>query len=268
MCQISHAKMPGMTLYAQPLNVMAPMPLGFRAGIQHVQASWRDQLVFMKILRSGDPDQQQRFAHEGVVARRLAHPQLVPMLARSRQQLIFPFIEGCTLRESIEAGPIAPQQAIQVLEGLLQVVIYLHAEGVTHHDLKPENVMLDGGRLCAASVRLIDLGMAHDRQAKSDTHAGTRMGTPHFMAPEQFQGVRGDPRSDIYALGVLFWDALAGQPPYADPLKWLLGCGDERGPLPQPTVLQPLLERCLHRDPADRYQSAEEMLLALRAVSL
>ena len=90
------------------------------------------------------------------------------------------------------------------------------------------------------------------------------MGTPHFMAPEQFQGLRGDPRSDIYALGVLFWDALAGQPPYADPLNWLLGLPTLRDQLPQPTALQPLLERCLHRDPADRYQSVGELLSALR----
>ncbi len=251
-----------------PLIVEAPMPLGFRGGVEHMRGTWQGQNVFMKILGSSDPEGQERFSHEGLINGRLSHRLLVPLLAQSERQLVFPFVEGCTLRERIEAGPVAPAEAVQVMTGLLEIVGYLHAQGVTHHDLKPENVMLSGGRLEAQAVRLIDLGMAHDRQAKGDTHAGTRMGTPHFMAPEQFQGVRGDHRSDLYALGVLFWDALAGQPPYADPLNWLLGNPAMRGPLPQPQALQPLLDRCLHRDPADRFQSADEMLGALHRASL
>jgi serine/threonine protein kinase len=249
------------------LIIDTPIPLGYRCGVEHARGTWEGRNIFMKVLRSSEPEDQERFSHEGLINRRLSHPLLVPLLARSDRQLAFPFVEGCTLRDLIEAGPVAPAQAVQVMTGLLSVVSYLHAQGVTHHDLKPENVMLSGRRLEAQAVRLIDLGMAHDRQALGDTHAGTRMGTPHFMAPEQFQGVRGDPRSDLYALGVLFWDALAGQPPYADPLNWLSGNRVERGPLPDPQELQPLLERCLHRDPADRFQSADEMLAALRAAT-
>jgi eukaryotic-like serine/threonine-protein kinase len=254
-----------MSVYPQPLTVDALKPLGFRGGIEHQQGQWQSQPVFVKLLGRGDGEQQERFSHEGLINGRLSHPLLVPLLAQSGRQLIFPFVEGCTLREVIEAGPVAPAQAAAVMDGLLQVMVYLHAQGVTHHDLKPENVMLAGCRLDAGAVRLIDLGMAHDRQASSDTHAGTRMGTPHFMAPEQFQGLRGDPRSDVYALGVLFWDALAGHPPYADPLCWLLGRPSERAPLPQPEAFHPLLERCLKHSPDERFQSAEQMLLALRA---
>ncbi|WP_424949688.1 serine/threonine-protein kinase [Deinococcus sp.] len=257
-----------MTLSLSPLTVETPLPLGFRGGVEHLRGFWQTQPVFMKAMGGSDQEQLERFSHEGRINGRLSHPLLVPLLAGTERQLVFPFVQGCTLRELIETGPISPGQAVRVLDGLLQVVGYLHGEGVTHHDLKPENVMLDGHRLDAGAVRLIDLGMAHDRQAGNDTHAGTRMGTPHFMAPEQFQGVRGDPRSDLYALGVLFWDALAGQPPYADPLGWLLGMPAVRAPLPQPTALQPLLERCLHRDPADRFQNAGEMLIALRAATL
>ena len=249
--------------FPSPLTVEAPTPLGFRGGVQHMRGRWQEQNVFMKILGGSDPDCQERFSHEGLINGRLSHRLLVPLLAQSERQLVFSFVDGCTLRGRIEAGPVRPAEAVQVMTGLLEVVGYLHAQGVTHHDLKPENVMLSGGRLEARAVRLIDLGMAHDRQARGDTHAGTRMGTPHFMAPEQFQGVRGDPRSDLYALGVLFWDALAGQPPYADPLNWLLGNPAVRGPLPRPQTLQPLLARCLHRDPANRFQSADEMREAL-----
>ncbi|WP_425148175.1 serine/threonine-protein kinase [Deinococcus sp.] len=235
-------------------------PIGFRAGVEQFQGLWQDQPVFVKQLKSSEEEQQEQLLHEGQIAERLSHPLLVPLLTRSKQELVFRFVDGGTLRHLIEAGPIAPGPATDLIEGLLHALIYLHGEGVVHHDLKPENVMLEGGRASCSAVRLIDFGMAFDRRAEHDTHAGTRMGTPHFMAPEQFQGVRGDPRSDLYALGVLFWDALAGQPPHQDPLSWLIGLPSERGPLPGPEALHPLLLRSLHRDPAERFQSAQEML--------
>ncbi|WP_188960235.1 serine/threonine-protein kinase [Deinococcus aquiradiocola] len=257
-----------MTLTPHTLTVEASTPLGYRGGVEHLRARWQDQPVFIKQLGSRDPEQQERFAHEGFIARRLAHPLLVPLLAHSPQQLVFPYVDGCTLRDLIEEGPLDPAAAVRVTLGLLDVVTYLHAQGVTHHDLKPENVMLQDREQAAHAVRLIDLGMAHDRHATSDTHAGTRMGTPHFMAPEQFQGVRGDPRSDVYALGVLLWDAIAGHPPYADPLCWLIGRPATRDPLPGPAALHPILDRCLQHSPADRYASVMDLAAALNAVPL
>ncbi|ULH16361.1 serine/threonine protein kinase [Deinococcus sp. KNUC1210] len=242
-------------------------PIGFRAGVEQFQGQWQGQCVFVKRLQSAEELHRQQLLHEGQIAGRLSHPLIVPLLTRSRQELVFQFVEGCTLRQLIDAGPLAPEVATRLIEGLLEALIYLHAEGVVHHDLKPENVMLDGCCPEQSAVRLIDFGMAFNRQANHDTHAGTRMGTPHFMAPEQFQGVRGDARSDLYALGVLFWDALAGQPPHEDPLSWLIGLPSERGLVPGPPELHPLLLRSLHRDPEQRFQSAEEMLATLRQTS-
>ena len=240
-------------------------PIGFRAGVEQFEGRWGERAVFVKRLRSSEELSQQQLRHEGEIAGRLEHPLLVPLLTRSTHDLVFEYVEGCTLRQRIEAGKVEPRAAAELLHGLLDVLIYLHGEGVVHHDLKPENVMLVGGQPTRSSVRVIDFGMAFDRRAPQDTHAGTRMGTPHFMAPEQFQGVRGDPRSDLYALGVLFWDALAGEPPHADPLSWLIGLPSVRGPLPPPQALHPLLLRSLHRDPAERFQSAAEMLVWLEA---
>jgi len=237
---------------------------GYRDGVGHGRGEWNGQAVFVKSLVTCYEGQQQRFLHEGAIASRLSHRLVTPLLLASPSQLIFPLIEGCSLRELISAAPLEPRQAVAVAEGVLQALVYLHAQGVVHHDLKPENIMLVGGEPRAQAVRIIDFGMAHDRRAAHDTHAGTRMGTPHFMAPEQFQGVRGDPRSDLYALSVLLWDALCGQPPYADPLGWLLGFSDTRAALPGPAALHPLLERSLSRDPQERPQSAREMLALLR----
>ncbi|MBB5232720.1 serine/threonine-protein kinase [Deinococcus budaensis] len=238
--------------------------LAQRGGVRSEAGEWGGQAVFVKTLLSDDPAAAQRFEHEGEIAAALDHPGVVPLLARRPAQLIFPWLEGQTLRERVEAGPLSAAEALEVADGLLAAVAHLHARGVTHHDLKPENVLLEGGQARSGSVRLIDFGMSHSRALALDIHGGTRMGTPHFMAPEQFRGVRGDPRSDLYSVGVLLFDCLAGHPPYADALGWLTGLTDERAPLPGPPELHGVLCAALSRDPAGRPASAQALRSALR----
>jgi serine/threonine protein kinase len=241
--------------------------LARRGGVQSESGEWRGQAVFVKTLLSQDPEAVQRFDHEGQIAAALAHPGIVPLLTRGPAQLTFPWVEGGTLRERVELGPLRPAEALGVADGLLGAVAYLHAQGVTHHDLKPENVLLEGGHAHGECVRVIDFGMSHARALPHDVHDGTRLGTPHFMAPEQFRGTRGDPRSDLYSVGVLLFDCLAGYPPYADALGWLTGLRGERAPPPGPPEMHELLNAALSRDPADRPASAKEMRAALRAVA-
>ncbi|MFC4456048.1 serine/threonine-protein kinase [Deinococcus sonorensis] len=236
---------------------------GVREGVDRGPAQWNGRLVFVKRLVSDQPEQRQRFRREGRVLSRLRHPLIVPLLDQGERELVFPMIAGETLRERIERGPLNVCAALQLMAGLLDALQYIHQQGVVHHDLKPENVMLVGGQLNARSVRLIDFGMAHDPLDPEDSNSVARMGTPQFMPPEQFQGRRGDPRSDLYAAGVLLWDALSGQIPHPDALGWLVGLRPERGPLPGPAALHPLLERCLSRDPAQRPQSALDLRVAL-----
>ncbi|GGO17971.1 serine/threonine protein kinase [Deinococcus humi] len=238
-------------------------PLAERAGVLSESAQWRGLPVFVKTLMVDDPDAQARFHHEGRVAASLNHPGIVPLLAVSPRQLIFPFVEGGTLRERLECGVLDVQEATEVVMGLLHAVVYLHRQGVTHQDLKPENVLLQSGRAGQDTVRIIDFGMSHARHMPLDIHSGTRMGTPHFMAPEQFYGMRGDIRSDLYSVGVLLFDCLAGGPPYADALGWLAGIHTDRAELPGPAALHPLLRSALSRDPAQRPHSAGAMLRLL-----
>lgn len=242
-----------------PQELTARTPLAERGGVLSASAQWRGQPVFVKTLMVDDPDAQARFHHEGRVAAALDHPALVPLLAASPTQLIFPFITGGTLRERLEKGPLNIDEATSVGMGLLRGVAYLHSQGVTHQDLKPENVLLQGGLARWDTVRIIDFGMSHALHLPLDIHSGTRMGTPHFMAPEQFYGMRGDPRSDLYSVGVLLFDCLAGEPPYADALGWLAGIHTRRAELPGPAALHPLLRAALSRDPAQRPGSAVGM---------
>ncbi|WP_019584884.1 serine/threonine-protein kinase [Deinococcus apachensis] len=238
-----------------------------RGGVQSEAGEWRGRPVFVKTLLTDDPEAALRFDHEGRIAGSLTHPLIVPLLARSPNQLIFPFVEGGTLRERVERGPLPLAEALEVTCGVLEAAEYLHAQGVTHHDLKPENVLLANGQGRGQCVRLIDFGMSHSRALPLDVHDGTRMGTPHFMAPEQFRGVRGNPRSDLYSAAVLLFDCLCGFPPYEDALGWLVGLHAECAPLPGPSVLHPILRAALSRDPAGRPDSAAQMCAALREVA-
>lgn len=247
------------TFDAQPLNL-----LGSRSGVQTASGEWHGQPIFLKALISDDPETVARFQHEGEVAAYLNHPLLVPLLSQTETQLIFPFIQGGSLRDLARCGPMSAEDATAVTWGLLLAAEYMHARGVVHHDLKAENVMLVGGQPNVQSVRIIDFGMSHSRHLKLDIHSGTRMGTPHFMAPEQFQGVRGDPRSDLYSIGVLLFDCLAGHPPYEDALAWLVGISENRAEFPGPPELHPVMQHSIRRDPEARPQSATDMLDLLR----
>lgn len=236
-------------------------------GVIAERAHWRGRDVFVKTLESSDTATAARFEHEGAVAARLSHPQLAALLARSPRQLFFSWIEGCTLRERIEHGPLPVPEALRITAGVLQALHELHQQGITHQDLKPENVILAGKRPDATAVRLIDFGMSHARDLPLDIHRGTRMGTPHFMAPEQFRGLRGEPRSDLYSAAVLLFDCLAGFPPYEEAMGWLAGLHDRRAPFPGPHSLHPLMLAAMRREPQDRPESAIAMLEWLSEVA-
>lgn len=242
--------------------------LGGRGGVLLQKGTWQGRRAFVKSLNSDDPEIAARFRHEGQVAAKLHHPRIIPLLAETPTQLIFPFIGGGTLRDLARCGPMSPAETLDVTEGILAAVTYLHAQGVVHHDLKPENVMLVSGKPAAKNIRLIDFGMSYSRDLPLDIHSGTRMGTPHFMAPEQFQGVRGDPRSDLYSVGVLMFDCLAGHPPYEDALGWLIGITENLEELPGPKALHPFMLRAIQRDMDQRPQSAQDMQQMLRQARL
>lgn len=244
------------------LHVTQPRLLYRSGGLRCEGANWRRRPVFVKTRESHSPCTVRRFWLEGEIASRLCHPLVVPLLARTSDQLVYAWVEGHSLRDLLQRGPLAPDQATSVAWGVLEALAYLHAQGVTHHDLKPENVMLDGGRPEAGAVRLIDFGMSH-RQDLPDGPESLRMGTPQFMAPEQFGGVRGDPRSDLYSVGALLFDCVAGEPPHKDALGWLSGRAQPALRLPGPEALHTFFGRTLQRDPAKRTAQIRELQACL-----
>jgi serine/threonine protein kinase len=154
---------------------------------------------------------------------------------------------------------------VKIIQDVLSALAYAHAEEVIHCDVKPSNILIKG------EVSLLtDFGFAKDLALTAITGQNAMLGTPNYMSPEQFQGVRTDPRSDLYAAGAVLYHMLTGEPPYGRQVLRFLVAEDSRlklDPLP-PAVssLQEVIDRALTRDPEDRFQSAEEMLEALAAV--
>jgi serine/threonine-protein kinase len=157
------------------------------------------------------------------------------------------------------------ERAEKIAMGICEALDYMHKHGVVHRDLKPENIMVDD----QDRIKLIDFGIAMKEDARRLTFANLSpaLGTPDYIAPEQVKGQRGDQRSDIYSLGILFYEMLTGQVPFSGPNP--LAVMNERvlnDPKParklNPEItpqLQEILYRALERDPRQRYSTAADM---------
>jgi TolB-like protein/tetratricopeptide (TPR) repeat protein/tRNA A-37 threonylcarbamoyl transferase component Bud32 len=224
----------------------------------------------------------ERFEREIRVSARLQHPHIVPLLsageADSLPYYTMPFIEGESLRARLEReGPLPVPTAVRILSDVADALTAAHQAGVAHRDIKPANVLMSGEHALVA-----DFGVARALTEAADeghglTTAGTAIGTPAYMAPEQAGGEPGmDHRVDIYALGVLGYELLTGRTPFhgLTPQQTLLAQAT-RMPAPVrelrtavPPRLEALLMRCLEKQPADRPQTAEEVARALDALGV
>jgi tRNA A-37 threonylcarbamoyl transferase component Bud32/tetratricopeptide (TPR) repeat protein len=221
-----------------------------------------------------------RFQREIRLAAQLHHPHILPVYdsGASADVLWFamPYVEGQTLRQRLrKERHLSTEDAVAILIDLARALGYAHRRGVIHRDVKPENVLLgeDG-------VFLMDFGVAKPVVPTADpqlTAAGFVVGTPTYMAPEQAGGESGaDHRADLYSLGVLGYELLAGEPPFVNlPLGSLLAAHAIRDPEPLgqrrgdvPAQVRDAIERCLRKEPAERWGSAEELGLALGATGL
>jgi serine/threonine-protein kinase len=216
----------------------------------------------------------ERFRREEKVGQRLDHPSIVKVLAprqKSHTYMAMEFVEGRSLRAAMhEARPLPPARALEIARAVTEALVYMHAQGVVHRDIKPENILLVGEH----GLKILDFGIALDESARRLTWAGlsTTLGTPDYMAPEQVGGRRGDARTDVYSVGMLLYEMLTGNVPYAaaNPHA-LMRAKTSEDPRPPsyhlPTIdpaLEALVMRALARDPRERFQTAAELLEALR----
>lgn len=231
--------------------------LSDRGPVHVVLARRNGRLVVVKRLRGFSPTLAQRLKRESEVVAKLDHPNIVPLLEVEDDALVYAYCPGVTLAEALAAGPLPVSRSVKVACDLLAALSYAHERGVIHHDVKPDNVLVKGEK-----AMLTDFGFAKDLGMTAITNQETMMGTPSYMAPEQFEGMRTDTRSDLYGVGAVLYHMLVGSPPYGKQvLRFLVG--DDRAPLePLPKGAEHLagiVQRALARDPSARFESAAAM---------
>jgi serine/threonine protein kinase len=220
-----------------------------------------------------DPVLYDRFKREEEIGKKLDHPGIVRVLndeERSRRYMVLEWVDGRLLRQILnEQKPLPPERAIRIALGISKALEYIHSQGVVHRDLKPENIMVGPDD----QMKLIDFGIAANAGSRRLTFAKLTeaMGTPDYISPEQVKGKRGDARSDIYSLGVMFYEMLTGKVPFTGPNPFVIM--NERllnHPIPpreaNPNIspqLQEIIYRALERDPNKRYPNAHEFALDL-----
>ncbi len=177
-------------------------------------------LKFFEAAQLGEIAAYERFRREVTIGQILRHPG-IPAVLEVHEEAKPPYIaleymEGQTLRTIMNETPRLPvPRALEIIVNLAEVVAFCHRQRVSHRDLKPENVLVDAD----GSVRIIDFGIALLEGAPRVTWRGFSglVGTPEYMAPEQIRGERGGPQTDVYALGLILYELLAGHPPYRSP---------------------------------------------------
>ncbi|MEO8140945.1 MAG: protein kinase, partial [Gemmatimonadota bacterium] len=237
--------------------------------------------VAVKVLRpelaaSLGPD---RFLREIKIAAQLQHPHILPLLDSGEADgflyYVMPFIEGESLRERLtKKGELPVPEATRLLRDVADALSYAHSRGVVHRDIKPDNVMLSGRH-----ALVMDFGVAkavsEATGRQSLTTIGVALGTPAYMAPEQAAAdPHVDHRADIYAVGVMGYELLTGQPPFTGlSPQQVLAAHVTEAPKPvtvhrpsTPPALAEIIMRCLAKRPADRWQSADEMVERLESL--
>jgi eukaryotic-like serine/threonine-protein kinase len=233
--------------------------------------------VALKILSErAEPDMVLRFVREARALALLRHPHIVEVYGSGVDQglryIVMELMPGATLRERLQGvasngGGLPWREAVTIARQVAAALGHAHAQGIIHRDVKPGNVMFDG----EGKAKLADFGLAHLSEASAMTRTGTVIGTVLYLSPEQAVGRPVDPRSDLYALGCVLYEMVTGQSPFSGPtaVSVIYKHLNEQPPrLRQvdaslPPALDAIVERLLQKDPARRFQSAEELVIAL-----
>jgi tRNA A-37 threonylcarbamoyl transferase component Bud32 len=275
---------PGDTI-AERYRVIEEIGSGGMGAVFRVEHTMMAKEMAMKLLRpelSGIAEVAERFEREAKSAARLDHHHIVRVTDFGKTEtgalfLVMELLEGQALTTLLgEQGRIDPNEALLMVDQILEALEHAHGHGVIHRDLKPDNVMLiqkDGRRL----VKLLDFGLAKITETKLEdgkqlTTAGTVFGTPRYMSPEQCSGEPTDHRSDLYSVGVMLYELVAGKPPFAgastvDVLRLHLTA--EPPPLDTPmdfdqrAKIEEVIHRVMKKAPKDRFQKAAEFREAL-----
>ena len=248
----------------------------------------RVALKFLPFVLTKDATQLQRFEKEARAVAALSHPNVcmiheVIQTEDDHHCIVMEYVDGMTLRERIAKGRLTVDEALNIVTEIAAALSSAHAAGIVHRDIKPENVMLrrDG------YIKVLDFGLAklvaksaepansQDETQRVDpkTAPGVVMGTVAYMSPEQARGLPVDVRTDIWSLGVVLYEMIAGRKPFAGPTPTdVIISIAERDPepltnsAPRARALQPIVRKALAKDRAERYRNVDDLLTDLKNV--
>lgn len=253
--------------------VICPIGQGGMASVYLAEQESLGRQVALKILEKfDDPEQAARFLEEGRILASLSHQNIITIhdvgTIGDRYFIAMEHLEGGSLVERIAAG-MEPRAVLDIIETIGSCLDFVHRRGIIHRDVKPANIMFhtDG------TPKLTDFGIAKQIQSEQTlTGEGSAIGSPYYLSPEQAQSRAFDGRSDVYALGIVFYEALTGHKPYAEESTVRTILAHLESPTPVlPAAFAPyqeLLERMIAKDPEQRFDSAGEMVGFLKAVRL
>jgi serine/threonine protein kinase/tetratricopeptide (TPR) repeat protein len=236
-----------------------------------------DRFVALKIIHpdlANRPGVLQRFKQELILARKVTHKNVIRIFdlgeADGIKFISMDYIDGQDLKSMLkQKGKFAPEEAVTIVAQVCRALQAAHAEGVIHRDLKPQNIMLDK----QGTVIVMDFGIARSMETPGMTTTGMLVGTPEYMSPEQAKGEKVDARSDLFTLGIIFYELLTGDTPYRaeTALATMLKRTQERARPPAervpeiPRYVNDVVVRCLEIKPELRYQKAVDILQDLGA---
>lgn len=260
-------------------------------GSARVYKAWDtvlDRFVAIKVLHdhlADDDSFRERFEREAKFVASFNHPNIMQIYDFSIVErdgypvyyMVMPYIAGKSLRQVLEQALLTGQKlpfdlVLRLMEDLSAALTYAHNQGMTHRDVKPGNILLDE----RGAAILTDFGIARLVNSSRLTQEGVSTGTPTYMSPEQASGDPGDARSDLYGLGVILYEMLAGSPPFADDsgMAIMLKHINDAPPTLEGVmginhpVLEAFIQKALAKNRADRFQSAAEFIAALRPILL
>src|SRR3954453_1781431 len=230
--------------------------------------------IALKVLHARfaqDQEFVERFRREAEAAAGLQHPNVVAVFDRGEVDgtyyIAMQYLEGRSLKQVIDGG-LTPEQAAGLIRQVLEGARFAHRHGVVHRDLKPQNVIVDA----EGKATVTDFGIA--RAGVSEiTQAGSVMGTPHYLSPEQAQGFEVTAVSDLYSIGVMLYEALTGRVPFEGESAVAVAMKQVSATPQRPSSLNPpvspaldaVVMRALEKDPGERFQNADAFIAALDA---
>jgi tetratricopeptide (TPR) repeat protein/predicted Ser/Thr protein kinase len=263
------------TVLAGRYEILQLLGRGGMGSVYKARDTELERIVALKLIRpelAKNPEILRRFKQELILARQVTHKNVIRIFDLGQSDgikfITMDFVEGQDLRALLlERGKLPPEQAARVMLQICRALDAAHSEGVIHRDLKPQNIMVTSdGR-----VYVMDFGIARSAHLPGMTQTGALIGTPEYMSPEQARGEKLTERSDLFSLGVIFYELLTGKSPYtADAPLGTLWKRLQEKPKPPievdaavPKPLNDLVMRSLEIEPEDRISSAHEMVQQL-----